>query len=451
MVERGPGGDDPSSGEYMDARLTSDEDEGDEGEEPPIRTGPPVGPPPPVAVPIQALQSTSHRLSTVLASTLGVTRGQIVTILDPHWAALQRITLVVRGMAPGETMHPHLLHLADDGLPNQTMLEVPAGPTLAEGPAVPPPAPPTPRAPARRRRVPMTQLAIDTIEADLDLARLQVNLDIEEGLNTDMADDEAELEDGDTAIRMEDDDEEYVTALLDEPHKPKKSSDVPKGNKKSRSMAILMIVYGMKARTPRASQVFMMEHNEANLRKRTLIRAIDRSQQELVAWLKAEEARGDPVDIFCVQETAWKEDFEFCTAQHHPLEPQWHAVHAGGPARTGILCFIRSSLLPAAQIRYAVLMPGRAMHVRLLFEIPLDLLLLYQVSWNPHKAELTGHKLDSLVQQRAKLWRQVEQWLARIPLRNGTMIIGDLNTPLYPEKDTRPEIRPAGQIFRLGN
>ena len=156
--------------------------------------------------------------------------------------------------------------------------------------------------------------------------------------------------------------------------------------------------------------------------------------QELVAWLKAEETRGAPVDVLCIQETAWKEDFEFRTATNHPLEPQWHAIHAGGPARTGILCLIRSSLLRADQIRYVVLVPGRVLHVRLLFEIPLDLLLLYQVAWNPQKAELTGHKVDALVQQRAKLWHQVEKWLAQIPLRNGTILMGDFNTPLCPEQ-----------------
>ncbi|CAE7233568.1 unnamed protein product, partial [Symbiodinium necroappetens] len=497
MVERLGGN--SSDDECVDVRLTSDEEE---GEEPPIRTGPPAGPPPPVAVPIQALQSMSRRLSTVLASTLGITQGQVLTILHPHWAALQRITLEVRGMVPGEAMHPHLLHFADEAPPNHAVLEATAGPTLPEGPAIPPPTPQTPRAPGRRRRTPMTKVEIDTMEADQEIARMQVNLDIEEGLNADMADDEAENEDEDVSARpgsstdhlrpsttstaatpagqtssststrrsgtrgpaasLEDDDEEYVTVLLDEPKKPKKNQAELKGNKKSRPhLTDLMVGVSAHHRTPQAPRLFMMEHNEAELRKRTLIRTINRSQaaqaptikyrgrlrivsyncgglssilyQELVAWLKAEEARGEPVDIFCVQETAWREDFEFCTAKNHPLEPQWHAVHAGGPARTGILCFIRSSLLPADQIRYAVLMPGRALHVRLLFDIPLDLLLLYQVSWNPHKAELAGNKIDSLVQQRARLWHQVEQWLARIPLRNGTALIGDLNTPLYPE------------------
>ena len=156
--------------------------------------------------------------------------------------------------------------------------------------------------------------------------------------------------------------------------------------------------------------------------------------QEVLAWLRDEESRGHPVDVLCLQETAWKEDFEYITATTSESDAQWHAIHAGGPAKTGILILIRRALLPAASIRYVVLIPGRLVHVRLLFHLPLDILCTYQTAWNPTNSSLAAtNKADALVRQRAKLWAEMEKWLNHIPLRNGTLILGDMNTPLIPE------------------
>ena len=94
---------------------------------------------------------------------------------------------------------------------------------------------------------------------------------------------------------------------------------------------------------------------------------------------------------------------------------------------------IRSNLLPARDIQYVSLVPGRAVHLRLKFPLPVDILFLYQVSWNVSKSSLEGHKVTALLKQRAKIWRQVEQWLRATPNRHGCVIAGDLNTPLLPE------------------
>ncbi|CAE7938865.1 unnamed protein product [Symbiodinium sp. KB8] len=77
---------------------------------------------------------------------------------------------------------------------------------------------------------------------------------------------------------------------------------------------------------------------------------------------------------------------------------------------------------------------GRLVHIRLLFQLPLDILCTYQTSWNPTNSSLTAtNKVDALVRQRAKLWAEMEKWLSHIPLRNGTLVVGDMNTPLLPE------------------
>ena len=156
--------------------------------------------------------------------------------------------------------------------------------------------------------------------------------------------------------------------------------------------------------------------------------------QEVLAWLRDEEARGHPVDIICLQETSWCEDFEYVTATTNESDAQWYAIHAGGPTKTGILVLLRRALLPAANVRYVVLLPGRLVHIRLLFQLPLDILCTYQTSWNPTNSSLTAtNKVDALVRQRAKLWAEMEKWLSHIPLRNGTLVVGDMNTPLLPE------------------
>ena len=153
--------------------------------------------------------------------------------------------------------------------------------------------------------------------------------------------------------------------------------------------------------------------------------------QEILVWLKQEAEQGRPIDIACVQETAWREDFEFRTSMDSQQDTQWFAVHSGGPNRTGLLCLIRTSLLPADHIRYVAVCPGRLLHIRLMFATPLDILCVYQVAWNPGKTELNRtNKVEELVKQRARLWAQIEQWFSRTPLRHGALLLGDLNTPL---------------------
>ncbi|CAE7307349.1 unnamed protein product [Symbiodinium sp. CCMP2592] len=156
---------------------------------------------------------------------------------------------------------------------------------------------------------------------------------------------------------------------------------------------------------------------------------------EILVWMKQEAAQGRPIDIACIQETAWKEDFEFCTAQSDPQEAQWFTIHSGGPNKTGILCLVRSTLLPADRLRHVVVAPGRLLHVRLLFETPLDILCIYQVAWNPGKATLNStSRVEELLKQRAKHWNLIEQWLARTPLQHSTVLMGDLNTHFFVER-----------------
>ena len=95
---------------------------------------------------------------------------------------------------------------------------------------------------------------------------------------------------------------------------------------------------------------------------------------------------------------------------------------------------IRVGLVPAGHIRSAARLPGRVLHVRLLFEVPLDILVVYQFAWNPHKQSLQGNKCEALMKQRRRVWKLTDQWLRSVPHRNGCMLAGDFNVPIATER-----------------
>ena len=159
---------------------------------------------------------------------------------------------------------------------------------------------------------------------------------------------------------------------------------------------------------------------------------MDTRYQEVLAWLEAEAQAGHPVDILTLQETCWKQDMEYRTSCG-PTDEAYHVVHSTGGDKSGIMIMIRQGLLPAHGIQYVPLVPGRVVHLRLRFPTPLDILCMYQVSWNVAKSTLEGHKVTALLKQRARIWRHLEQWLRATPGRHGCLIVGDLNTPLTPE------------------
>ena len=162
---------------------------------------------------------------------------------------------------------------------------------------------------------------------------------------------------------------------------------------------------------------------------------MDTRYQEVLAWLEAEAQAGRPVDILTLQETCWKQDMEYRTSCGTTDEAYqaYHVVHSTGGDKSGIMIMVRQGLLPAHSIQYVPLVPGRVVHLRLRFPTPLDILCMYQVSWNVAKSTLEGHKVTALLKQRARIWRHLEQWLRTIPGRHGCLIVGDLNTPLNPE------------------
>ena len=156
----------------------------------------------------------------------------------------------------------------------------------------------------------------------------------------------------------------------------------------------------------------------------------DTKYSEIMRWLCDEHEQGRPVHIMVLQETAWKFDTEYVTSALCPQGPQWYAVHnSSGSSEGGILVLILSTLVKSDQIRTAPIDPGRLFHVRLMMDPPLDLLSIYQHSWNVQKktdpaADTTQahtNKTEQLLQRRRKIWNRL-----------GCIVMGDYNTPVQP-------------------
>ena len=136
---------------------------------------------------------------------------------------------------------------------------------------------------------------------------------------------------------------------------------------------------------------------------------------EIIEWLTQEAQRGHPVDVMFLQETCWKQDLEDVATPPAVTTPEslsYQVVHSAGQEKTGVMCLIRTGVVPTSGIRYMSSLAGRLLHVRLMFEAALDLLGVYQHPWKPGKASLEGHKVTALMKQRQKVWRLVEQSMA---------------------------------------
>ena len=156
--------------------------------------------------------------------------------------------------------------------------------------------------------------------------------------------------------------------------------------------------------------------------------------REVLTWLQLEHEAKRTVDICILQETAWQEDLEYSTSFQGPTVVNWHVVHASGKDRTGLLCMIRKGLVQADQIRTNSLVPGRLLHVRLLFRTPLDILCIYQHSWNLQNSALKGaNKQEALLKLRRRVWVQIDKWLSSMPQRHGCLMVGDYNVTIHTE------------------
>ncbi|CAE7332469.1 unnamed protein product [Symbiodinium microadriaticum] len=158
---------------------------------------------------------------------------------------------------------------------------------------------------------------------------------------------------------------------------------------------------------------------------------------EVLVWLDDQASAGRPVDLLFLQETHWKQDYEYVATPVEGKALQYRVIHSAGDDKAGLMCMIRTGIVPDSHIRHHALLPGRLLHIRLMFPTPVDIMNTYQFAWNPNKAVGAGHdtmhKVDALMRQRRRVWKQLEQWLRGTPHRHGCLIVGDMNTPVVSE------------------
>ena len=150
--------------------------------------------------------------------------------------------------------------------------------------------------------------------------------------------------------------------------------------------------------------------------------------QELISWLETLRVN-HPATIACIQETHWAHDCEFS-------DLNWHFLHSGsGVAEAGVLFAVPKTLVPSSHLRFNSLMPGRLFHLRVELNPAIDLLGVYQFSWNPHQAKAQSPEQQALdlAQKRAAVWHSIQSWARRIPSRNSLLVLGDMNCTLQPQ------------------
>ena len=135
------------------------------------------------------------------------------------------------------------------------------------------------------------------------------------------------------------------------------------------------------------------------------------SYHEWLAW-----ATGRPEDVFLIQESNWK--FNGQREIEH-----WYCIHSQEVA-TNQLIIVRKTLIRASMLAYAVLIPGRLLYLRLMFDRVHDIYTIYQTAWN------TTKPTRALLQDRQDLWGKLRQCIQHIPQSHMLVVIGDFNCPL---------------------
>ena len=135
------------------------------------------------------------------------------------------------------------------------------------------------------------------------------------------------------------------------------------------------------------------------------------SYHEWLAW-----ATGRPEDILLIQESNWKFNGQWET-EH------WYCIHSQEAAASQLI-MVRKTLIRASMLAYAVLIPGRLLHLRLMLDRVHDVYTIYQTAWSTTKSS------RALLQERQDLWGKLRQCIHHTPQSHMMVVIGDFNCPL---------------------
>ena len=155
------------------------------------------------------------------------------------------------------------------------------------------------------------------------------------------------------------------------------------------------------------------------------------SYDELMLWLTEERAS---LDVAIFLECGWSQDTEYTTSH-------WHVIYTGAAQKgQGVMICVNASLCAQSDIRWAPIVPGRLLHVRVTpprLGCSLDICGVYQHVWN------TKGGRDSLLRRRDEVWQKLTTLVAQIPQRNTLLCAGDFNATLSPSQGwVGPAVQP---------
>ena len=121
-------------------------------------------------------------------------------------------------------------------------------------------------------------------------------------------------------------------------------------------------------------------------------------------------------DTLLIQEIGWIFSNQWQT--HN-----WMCIHTAHQ-RASQLLMIRRVVISSDEIAYNAFIPGRLVHLRLMFKYIHDIFNVYQFAWN------TTRDPTDLTQARAELWTRLDESVRHTPRRHMLLVAGDFNTPL---------------------
>ena len=151
--------------------------------------------------------------------------------------------------------------------------------------------------------------------------------------------------------------------------------------------------------------------------------------EEFMQWINSDERRS--IHLVFIQECHWPESTEYSN-------DRWTHIYSGSGSRQGgVMIMINRSIAEPSQIRFAELVAGRVLHVRVGTDPPVDALCVYQHAWSqaPPACTKPGTNGDThkaaLLARRGQVWSSIRTWANAVPQRNSMLIAGDFNASLH--------------------
>ena len=169
---------------------------------------------------------------------------------------------------------------------------------------------------------------------------------------------------------------------------------------------------------PQTRQATRTGHKHARTRLRVLTLNVGVLSTDAYDELMTTLATQRRWDVVMLQETGWKMEKMYSTAE-------WHVVCSGqkDDKNSGVITMIARRVCDAEHLRFQTPKPGRILHVQITQSFQtFDVVNVYQFAWN-HSVPV-----EVMISKRDHVWQKLGGLLAQLPKRNILILAGDFNT-----------------------